>query len=279
MVKLLASGQSNFVLPKDVYNVLTAEQRRKRDGESEVLQLLTILEEKPSWGVRWRVEAGTTSPAHILIFSEVGMQKFARYPEVLLADCTYKTNRFGMPLLIFSAVDNLGKTFTVAFALLSAETDSIFSWTLLALKLLLSSRNIAVSTIISDNDLAFKSAVAAIFPEVDHQLCLWHISNRISAKLRQILPANQHARIPEFTKALFYASSPEEYDRVWAETKDGLGLEAIRYLNMWHDLRKMWCCAWTQWYANLGIQSTQRSEGWHSVLKNQLSHSGKFGVE
>ena len=45
------------------------------------------------------------------------------YPELLLLDCTYKTNKYGMPLLDMIGVDAAQRSFCIAFAFLSGETE------------------------------------------------------------------------------------------------------------------------------------------------------------
>ncbi len=104
-----------------------------------------------------------------------------RFPEVLLADCTYKTNRFNMPLLIFTGVNNVGSSFVVTFALLERETSDFFKWTLNQLFRCLG--GMIVFTVISDNDGAFYKAMN-LFPEIDHQLCTWHMMKRVMENMK-----------------------------------------------------------------------------------------------
>ncbi len=43
------------------------------------------------------------------------------YPDVLFIDCTYKTNKYNMPLCIFSGVIACNKSFYIGFAFLWHE--------------------------------------------------------------------------------------------------------------------------------------------------------------
>lgn len=45
------------------------------------------------------------------------------YPDLLLLDYTYKTNKYGMPLLDIIGVDAYERSFYVAFTFLSSETE------------------------------------------------------------------------------------------------------------------------------------------------------------
>jgi hypothetical protein len=45
------------------------------------------------------------------------------YPDLLFLDCTYKTNKYGMPLLDIIGVDACQRSFCIAFAFLSGEAE------------------------------------------------------------------------------------------------------------------------------------------------------------
>ena len=56
------------------------------------------------------------------------------YPELLLLDCTYKTNRFGMPLLDIIGIDGSNRSFCIAFAFLRGGNTDDYLWALERLK-------------------------------------------------------------------------------------------------------------------------------------------------
>lgn len=43
-----------------------------------------------------------------------------QHPDILLLDCTYKTNKFDMPLVNKLGIDNMGRSFSVAFSFLES---------------------------------------------------------------------------------------------------------------------------------------------------------------
>ena len=47
---------------------------------------------------------------------------------VLLADCTYKTNHFHMPLLNIVGINSEGMPFNAAFARLKSEREADYVW-------------------------------------------------------------------------------------------------------------------------------------------------------
>ena len=48
-------------------------------------------------------------------------------PDVLLLDCTYKTNKYIMPLLDIVGVDACQRLFCITFAFLSGESEEDYS--------------------------------------------------------------------------------------------------------------------------------------------------------
>jgi hypothetical protein len=50
-----------------------------------------------------------------------------QHPDILLLDCTYKTNKFDMPLLNILGVDNMGYSFSVGFCFLDQEVKENYN--------------------------------------------------------------------------------------------------------------------------------------------------------
>ena len=59
---------------------------------------------------------------------------FKEHPDIILMDCTYKTNRFCMPLLNICVVAGGKKTIQVALCFLSGEKEDSYRWAMHALK-------------------------------------------------------------------------------------------------------------------------------------------------
>ena len=49
------------------------------------------------------------------------------YPKVLLLDCIYKTNKYGILLLDIIGVDTTKRSFCIAFAFLSGKTKKDYT--------------------------------------------------------------------------------------------------------------------------------------------------------
>ena len=55
---------------------------------------------------------------------------YQRYSDVVILDTTFKTNRFGLPLVLMAGINNEGRNQIFALALVSSESIEDFSWIL-----------------------------------------------------------------------------------------------------------------------------------------------------
>lgn len=110
---------NNIVIQRDIYNVVAAGKRKRLDGRSAIRCLLEELNEENCF-VRYQVDENDNL-THLFFALDSQINIFKKYGTVLMADCTYKTNRYKMPLLHFVGFSNVGKSFSVGFCFLKAE--------------------------------------------------------------------------------------------------------------------------------------------------------------
>lgn len=85
--------------------------------------------------------------------------------EVLLMDCTYKTNRYHMPLLLISGVTATNSSFYVAYCFLAGEDEEDYAWALGQLRKILVDEDICDPKVIcTDRDKALLKAVPSCLP-------------------------------------------------------------------------------------------------------------------
>ena len=68
-----------------------------------------------------------------LFFSHKSAEKLCKtFKSVFVMDCTYKTNRFGMPLLNIVGITSTFHSFNAGFAFICEETELEYTWALKA---------------------------------------------------------------------------------------------------------------------------------------------------
>ena len=103
-----------------------------------------------------------------------------QYPDIMLLDCTYKTNLFEMPVLYSLGVDNLGNSFTIALCFLDQEIEENYNEAVQFIRTLFQPF-LWPSIIATDCEIALIKAVDHHFPAIRTKrvLCYWHISKYV----------------------------------------------------------------------------------------------------
>ena len=105
---------------RDVQNLVSGSFDRAREA-SDFINLLCCKRDEAGWIVKSDLDSSLRLQ-QVFWMSSAGLKFCADYDDVWEGDSTYKTNRFGMPLLLWTGVDNNGITVILAGALLSDET-------------------------------------------------------------------------------------------------------------------------------------------------------------
>jgi hypothetical protein len=215
-----------------------------------------------------------------------------QHPDIILMDCTYKTNRFRMPLLNICAVTGNKKTIQIALCFLSGEKEISYEWALKCLRELMEELGIDCPIcIVTDRETALMKALDYIFPESNHLLCTWHVNMNVLANCRKHFPKD----LPGPT-----ANEPDIVDPKWeAFLKDWASLldspteaeynsrlirfhtrtsaaekEAISYIEKtWLKWKEKLVRYWVDTNLHFGVRVTSPIEGCHAVLKSYLKVS------
>ena len=124
------------------------------------------------WSMEY-LEGNTHRLSHLFFSHTESLRLLTLKHEVLILDCTYKTNRFNMPLLEITGITSLGYNFWVAFCFLHSEKEGDFVWVMHCIKALC--RRIGrqcPKIVLTDRALALREG----FPAAKHLLCFWHIN-------------------------------------------------------------------------------------------------------
>lgn len=163
-----------------------------------------------------------------LFFSHASsIDLFNRYHTVLVMDSTYKTNKFGMPLLEIGGMTNSNSTFLLGCIFLSSEEQSSYEWALRQLSRFCFMRN-TPKVIVTDRENALINAITIILPSSTHFLCRWHISKNVLTHINKIfksLSKEDSDNLLKYWQTVMQESfTPEEYERNLTTLKDALPL-------------------------------------------------------
>lgn len=285
----LRQNDSTLATQKDISNQILQSRRDARQGKTSMQALVNQLDQKGFWS---RFQVNQNNRVESVLFAHPDSLAYLQtYPELLLLDCTYKTNRFGMPLLDIIGIDGSNRSFCIAFAFLRGENEEDYLWALERLKSLYEINQIKLpSIILTDCAEACINAVDICFPNSTSLLCLWHANKAVLTNCR-----------PTFTLPKLGLNLAEESEEKWQaffnhwhliiHSLDQATFEQRvqeleeqylpTYINEVAYLKSTWLNpykqklvkAWVDLHRHFGAVTTSQVEGIHSMLKGYLGAS------
>ena len=186
-IQTLVRQCGSLATRQDIHNQIANVRRDACEGQSPIHALANQLDKEGFWS---RIQFAPDGRVASVLFAHPDSIGYLRaYPEVLLLDCTYKTNKYSMPLLNMIGVDASQRSFCIAFAFLSGETEEDYTWALSRLKSLYEQHNTKFpSVILTDRCLAVMNAASALFPSSEMIPCDWHANKGVLARCQPAFP-------------------------------------------------------------------------------------------
>jgi hypothetical protein len=201
-------------------------------------------------------------------------------------DCTYKTNRFRMPLLNICAVTGNKKTIQIALCFLSGEKEPSYKWAMKCVRELLEKMGISCPiSIVTDWETALMKALDHIFPESTHLLCTWHVNMNVLANCWKHFPKDLPGATPQaspivdpkwesFLKdwaALLDSPTEADYSSRLVQFCRSHAKEATVYCkSTWLKWKEKLVRYWVDSNLHFGVRVTSPIEGCHAILKSYL---------
>ena len=124
IVTIVRQSTDHLLIAQDVYNVQKQVRLESLGGKTPVESLIAAVSEgQYKYNYKTDLNGRIT---HFFFAHLCSIALLNRYPEVLLLDCTYKTNRFKMPLLNIVGSTCTNKTFYISFCFIVDETEESY---------------------------------------------------------------------------------------------------------------------------------------------------------
>jgi len=214
-IRAQLSDMSVDVISRDLYNDRNRSRFTHLGGVTAVQWLYDKLRDL-KWFCRFDTDLEVENRVTRIFFAHPEAVKLlAQNPDVVLLDCTYRTNRFNMPLLNFCSATGNNMTLQIALAFLSEEKAADYGWALNCYLELLEEYGIDVpKCFVTDRELALMNELDSRFPASDHLLCRWHVNMNVVAKTKK------HFRTIEawedfylLWEAVLNSPTPEQYEK------------------------------------------------------------------
>ncbi|POM76693.1 Uncharacterized protein PHPALM_6041 [Phytophthora palmivora] len=166
---------------------------------------------------------------------------------VVLLDGTYKTNRYGLPLLNIIGTTAMNTTIHIANVFIRQEEQQDYVWALQQLQNLISRHDIQLLQVFySDAELVLINVVEVIFPGIPHLLCIWHIIKNVETHARK----NTFRQIRD-DEATFRVEGYHSTLKKWLFTSGG------DLLTIHSRIRHWWVLSTNKYWAEKAIDETR----------------------
>ncbi|KAF4946565.1 hypothetical protein FGADI_11079 [Fusarium gaditjirri] len=264
-------------------------KRELCEGQSTIHAFANQLDKEGFWN-RMRLDSEDRITAVLFAHPE-SLAHLQASPDLLFLDCTYKTNKYGMPLLDMIGVDACQRSFCIAFAFLSGETEQDYLWALDRLRSLYGLCHIRLpSVILTDRDKACMNAAEICFPSSISLLCLWHANKAVLRHCQPTFVRHQQGSeayqqgLADWNEIFNHwhsiMKSPDEkaFDQRVQEIERRYlpkYIEEVGYIKAnWLDpYKERLVRAWVDQHPHFGNVVTSRVEGIHGLLKSHLKKS------
>jgi hypothetical protein len=169
----------------------------------------------------YKYELDAEGQVQILLFTHPeSLDLLQWFPEVLLLDCTYKTNWFKMPLLDILGSTGINTTFYTAFVFLASETQQDYETALKILWAVMEVKNISPpSVMVTDNDNTLMNAIKQVFPQFKNLLCAWHINTKVNDYCKRLgvyaKDTDEETSFMKEWRTVVSSVTVDDYDRNW----------------------------------------------------------------
>lgn len=138
--------------------------------------------------------------------------------DIVILDCTYKTNRYKMPLLNIVGKTCLGTTFNIGLCFLSGESQDDFEWALEnGVSKLYHLLDLPIPAVwVTDRDIALINAIRNLYPRVSIILCIWHINMDVRAHATRIMSRKEEVdSLMKDWEIVVYSQTVSSYAENW----------------------------------------------------------------
>jgi MULE transposase domain/FAR1 DNA-binding domain len=260
-------------LIKSIYNTKQKNRNNLLNGRTPIQALFDKYYNNNNFITAFETDSNNNL-THFLFCKKESIELYKKFHTTITIDCTYKTNKFGMPLMNVVGMCSSNKTFFICFVFMVQEQYKNYFWGLRKIKDLIFKHTLP-SIIVTDRELALMDSIKNVFPNSVNLLCIWHINKNIKARYSKLNKTKEDIdTFMESWNKVIYNSKIDEFEHQLYEFKRKYNsdIDIITYIdNTWINIHKeKFITAFTNEYLHFNSTSSSRVEGAHSIIKKYL---------
>ncbi|XP_039024264.1 protein FAR1-RELATED SEQUENCE 4-like isoform X2 [Hibiscus syriacus] len=238
------------------------------EGDAQVLLelLMQMQEENPK--IFYAVDLNEEHRLRNVFWVDAkGMEDFSNFGDVVSFDTTYFTNKYKIPLVLFSGINHHIQPTLLGCALIADETVYTFLWLMQTWFIAMGER--APGVMLTDQNNAIKAAVAAVFPSTRHCFCLWHVLEKLTRHLEY--PSLWHNSLMlKLGKCIYQSWTEEQFEKRWWKMVDKFHLREMQWVQSLYEDRKQWVPVFMRGVSFAGLSTSLRSDSLSSSFDKYM---------
>ncbi|XP_019151011.1 PREDICTED: protein FAR1-RELATED SEQUENCE 5-like [Ipomoea nil] len=209
------SGGSPFVgfTPRDAYNMISSDSAKHLDG-TDSNSLIEIFRRRQMDESDFYFEFELDEDARLCNFFWRDGQMKADYDlfgDLVVHDTTYRTNRYDMICAPFVGMNHHCMNVMFGCGFLLNERIESFVWLFKVFVRSMGGKHL--QTIMTDQCAAMAAAIAQVFSNSNHRLCIWHIGDNSKTHIKSL--RNKKGFLELFNFLLKYTDTEAEFEFYW----------------------------------------------------------------
>jgi len=188
---------------------------------------------------------------------------YLKFSDVVAFDTTYIRNKYKMPLALFVGVNQHYQFMLLGCAIVTDESSATYLWIMQTWLRAMGGQ--APRVIITDQDRSIKSAIAEVFPHAQHCFYLWHILEKVSDNLGDVIKKHDKF-MAKFEKCIYRSWNDEEFEKRWQKLIARFELENDELIQSLYEDRRLWVPTFMKDTFLAGMSTVQRSESINSYF-------------
>ncbi|TVU29330.1 hypothetical protein EJB05_20893 [Eragrostis curvula] len=252
-------GVRNIPVVKDQGNFTEIGRLKFGEGDDEYIQKFFGNMQNKNPYFFYSVDLDKQGRLRNLFWSDARSQAAHAYfgSDVVYFDTSYLTEKYDLPLVFFTGMNNHGHPALFGTGLLSDLSAESYAWLFRAF--LACMKGCFPQAIITEHYNAILDAVGEVFPQVRHRLCLYRIMKDVAENLKE------HAEFKTIKKALkkvtYGSLKIPEFEADWKKIIEEHGLGDNECLSSLYDHRHLWAPAYlkNKFWAGMSISQCGES--------------------
>ena len=270
-MKQFYGGADKVPFAKMDCNNEIGRERRKYLEANDVQTLAEYLRNKqlqdPTFFYAVQVDKTDGRIANFFWADGQSIMDYKCFGDAVSFDTTFQTNKFEMPFAPILGTNHHKQTIIFGAALIFNETIESFVWLFETFLKAMSGKH--PRTIFTDQDAAMAGAIAYVFPNTSHRLCLWHIYLNAAKHLGHVIQKSDNKFLTDFKRCVYEDRSEAYFIEKWNELLSEYKLEDNSWMRNLYYLRAKWAAVYRDAFT-ADMTSTQRSEGMNNVFKKRF---------